>query len=50
MNKTIYTFILLLVTILMLLMVLSIVNHYRDEIKSLNVRIKKLEVIISKEN
>jgi 1,4-dihydroxy-2-naphthoate octaprenyltransferase len=50
MNKTIYTFILLLVTILMLLMVLSIVNHYRDEIRSLNVRIKKLEVIISKEN
>jgi len=50
MNKTIYTFILLLVTILMLLMVLSIVNHYRDEVKSLNVRIKKLEVIISKDN
>ena len=50
MNNTIYTFILLLVTILMLLMVLSIVNHYRDEIRSLNVRIKKLEVIISKEN
>jgi 1,4-dihydroxy-2-naphthoate octaprenyltransferase len=50
MNKTIYTFILLLVTILMLIMVLSIVNHYRDEIRSLNVRIKKLEVIISKDN
>ena len=49
MNKTIYTFILLLVTILMLLMVLSIVNHYRDEMRSLELRIKKLEVIIKKD-
>jgi hypothetical protein len=49
MNKTINTLILLLVTILMLLMVLSIVNHYRDEMRSLEVRIKKLEVIINKD-
>jgi hypothetical protein len=50
MNKTINTLILLLVTILMLLMVLSIVNHYRDEVRSLDVRIKKLEIIINKGN
>lgn len=49
MNKTINTLILLLVTILMLLMVLSIVNHYRDEMRSLDARIKKLEVIINKD-
>jgi 1,4-dihydroxy-2-naphthoate octaprenyltransferase len=50
MNKIINTLILLLVTILMLLMVISIANHYRDEVRSLDARIKKLEIIINKGN
>jgi hypothetical protein len=46
MKKDTYTISLMVVTIIMLLFVFLIAKHYKSEIKKLDHRVKKLEILI----
>lgn len=48
MKKDPQTKILFIVTIIMLIMVFFIAKHYRDEVFTLKMEIKKLEILIEK--
>ncbi len=48
MKKDTYTLSLLVITIIMVSLVFLIAKHYKSEVKKLDERVKKLEIIISK--
>lgn len=49
MKKENYTISLLIISIIMLTMVLLIANHYKNDLKETNKKIKELEIIIKKD-
>jgi hypothetical protein len=49
MKRDTYTISLLVITIVMFSLVFLIAKHYKSEVKKLDQRIKKLEIIINKE-
>jgi hypothetical protein len=48
MKKDTYTLSLLVVTIIMVSLVFLIAKHYKGEVKKLDERVKKLEIIVNK--
>jgi hypothetical protein len=48
MKKSTYTASLMVVTIIMLSLVFLIAKHYKGEVKKLDERVKKLEILINK--
>jgi len=48
MKKDTYTVSLLIVTIIMVSLVFLIAKHYKSEVKKLDERVKKLEIILNK--
>jgi hypothetical protein len=48
MKKDTYTISLLIITIIMISFVFLIAKHYKVEVKKLDERVKKLEIIINK--